>query len=151
VLVRTISHIFSPALDAALMAFKARYPDVELVLETAHSERIIESAHERKSPRWRWVSMNSRTPICATNCCCGERQPVYCGRTHELFGRTIDDPASWPTIPSWCSAVVNPWRCGIFAPATASVSGLVATPTTCNEAGWLIGLGIASATYRNPW
>jgi DNA-binding transcriptional LysR family regulator len=43
VLLKTISHVFSPALDAGIVAFKSRYPAVELVLETAPWEHIVES------------------------------------------------------------------------------------------------------------
>jgi DNA-binding transcriptional LysR family regulator len=92
VLLKTISHVFSPALDAGLVAFKSRYPTVELVLETAPWDHIVNSLLSGDSA----VGVGfDETPQAELRhaLLTRERLQLYCGPTHPLFGRTVDDPA----------------------------------------------------------
>lgn len=149
VLVRTISHIFSPALDAGLMAFKARYPDVELVLETDHSERIVASLMSGESSVA--VGFDERPHSDLRHVLLlRERQPVYCGRTHELFGRTINDPRDLAHYPFVVFSNGEPSALRDFRNRYGLGQRIGGNADNMYEAGWLIGLGIGIGNLPEP-
>ncbi len=149
VLVRTISHVFSPALDAGLIAFKARYPDVELVLETAHSERIVESLMSGESSVAVGFDEQPHSGL-RHALLLRERQPVYCGRTHELFGRTVEDPRELADHPFVVFSSGEPVVLRNFRTRYGLGQRIGGNADNMFEAGWLIGLGIGIGNLPEP-
>lgn len=149
VLVRTISHIFSPALDAGLMAFKARCPDVELVIETAHSDRIVESLLSGESSVAVGVDEQPHADL-RRELLLRERQPVYCGRTHELFGRIVDDPRDLADYPFVLFGNGEPSVLRDFRNRYGLGQRIGGNADNMYEAGWLIGLGVGIGNLPEP-
>jgi DNA-binding transcriptional LysR family regulator len=149
VLLKTISHVLSPALDAGVVAFKARYPDVELVLETAPCELIVESLlsgevavavgfDDARRPELRHITLMQ------------ERQQLYCGPTHRLFGQTVTDPSSLALEPFVAFSDGEPPALRQFRERHGLGQRLSGNADSVFEASWLISLGIGIGALPEP-
>jgi DNA-binding transcriptional LysR family regulator len=149
VLLKTISHVLSPALDAGVVAFKARYPHVELVLETAPCELIVESLlsgevavavgfDDALRPELRHVALMR------------ERQQLYCGPTHRLFGQTITDPSSLAQEPFVAFSDGEPPGLRVFRERHGLGQRISGNADSVFEASWLISLGIGIGALPEP-
>jgi DNA-binding transcriptional LysR family regulator len=149
VLLKTISHVYSPALDAGLVAFKARYPTVELVLETAPWEHIVNSLlsgdsavgvgfDETPQPELRHAQLTR------------ERLQLYCGPTHPLFGRTIDDPTILADESFVGFSDGEPQALRDFRVRYGLGQRTGGIADNVYEACWLIGLGIGIGILPEP-
>lgn len=149
VLLKTISHVFSPALDAGLIAFKSRYPAVELVLETAPWEHIVDSLmsgdsavgigfDEMRRPELRHAHLTR------------ERLQLYCGPAHPLCGRTIHDPTTLgdESFVGYSDGEPQALRDFRVRYGLGQRTGGIAD--NVYEAGWLIGLGIGIGVLPEP-
>jgi DNA-binding transcriptional LysR family regulator len=136
-------------LDAGIVAFKSRDPAVELVLETAPWEHIVESLMSGDSA----VGIGfdePMQPVLRHALLTRERMQLYCGPAHPLVGKTIDTPVSLadeafvgfsdgepPTLRAFRAQYGLGQRVGGFA-------------DNVYEACWLIGLGIGIGMLPEP-
>jgi DNA-binding transcriptional LysR family regulator len=149
VLLKTISHVLSPALDAGVVAFKSRYPHVELVLETGPCEIIVESLlsgdvavavgfDDALRPELRHVTLMQ------------ERQQLYCGPTHKLYGQTVTDPSTLAFEPFVAFSDGEPPALRAFRERYGLGQRLSGHADSVFEASWLISLGIGIGALPEP-
>ena len=93
IFLKTISRVTSPALDAGITSFKARYPDVELILETGHGDQIIDQLLSGDLAMAIGFDDANRAEL-RHALLLSESQQLYCGPTHPLFGKCFLDPAA---------------------------------------------------------
>jgi DNA-binding transcriptional LysR family regulator len=149
VLLKTISHVFSPALDAGLVAFKARYPAVELVLETAPWEHIVESLISGDSAVGIGFDEGRQAEL-RHALLTRERLQLYCGRNHPLFGRTITNPAILADEPFVGFSDGEPPTLRAFRARHGLGQRIGGIADNVHEACWLIGLGIGIGILPEP-
>jgi DNA-binding transcriptional LysR family regulator len=141
--------VVSPALDAGLVAFKARYPAVELVLESAPWDQIIDAVlsldaavavgfDEDPRPELHHVTLMR------------ERLQLYCGPNHALFGRSADDPAALADENFITFSDGEPPALREFRQCYGLGSRIGGVADNIYEASWLIGLGIGIGHLPEP-
>jgi DNA-binding transcriptional LysR family regulator len=149
VLLKTISHVLSPALDAGVVAFKTRYPHVELVLETGPCEDIVDALlsgevavavgfDDALRPELRHIKLME------------ERQQLYCGPTHRLYGQTVADPTMLASEPFIAFSDGEPPALRAFRDRHGLGRRVSGNADTVFEASWLISLGIGIGALPEP-
>ncbi len=149
VLLKTISHVFSPALDAGLVAFKSRYPTVELVLETAPWDHIVTSLMSGDSAVGVGFDETPHQELHHAHLA-RERLQLYCGPTHPLFGRTIDDPTLLADQSFVGFSDGEPQALRDFRTRYGIGQRTGGIADNVYEACWLIGLGIGVGILPEP-
>lgn len=149
VLVKSISHVFSPALDAGIIAFKRRYPEVELILETAPWEDIVASLLSGDSAVAIGFDEVNR-PELRHALLTRETMQIYCGPSHHLHGKQIADPAQLADEPFIAFSDGEPpaWR--DFRERYRIGRKISGNADNVYEAWWLIGLGIGIGMLPEP-
>ncbi|MBW8743912.1 MAG: LysR family transcriptional regulator [Sphingomonas sp.] len=149
VLVKSISHVFSPALDAGIIAFKNRYPEVELILETAPWEDILTSLISGDSAVAIGFDEVNRTEL-RHALLTREKMQIYCGPSHHLHGKRIGDPAELADEPFIAFSDGEPpaWRS--FRERHQIGRKISGNADNVYEAWWLIGLGIGIGMLPEP-
>jgi DNA-binding transcriptional LysR family regulator len=88
-----ISNVVSPALDRALAAFHARYPEVDFVIEVdtwdAIGRALLRGEADIGVAPARFQHAQLRYDLLSH-----EVQRPYCGRGHPLYGRRVANPAA---------------------------------------------------------
>ena len=149
VLLKTISHVTCPALDAGLVAFKRQHPDVELVLETAPWKHIVTSLLKGDSAVA--VGFDDRPqPELEHALLMRERLQLYCGRSHPLYGRTVADPAELAGEPFVAFNDGEPPALKAFRAEHGLGERLGGIADNVYEAAWLIGLGVGIGCLPEP-
>lgn len=85
--IQLVTHAVLPALDRALAALSQRHPGVSVRIEVANSHEIVRSVSQKLSPFGLCLLPN---PLAGLNCRLLMREEfgVFCGRGHDLHGRT---------------------------------------------------------------
>jgi DNA-binding transcriptional LysR family regulator len=149
VFLKTISCVMSPALDAGVAAFKARYPDVELVLETGHAEPIVESLLSGDVAIAVGFDEALR-PELGHALLMRERQRLYCAPGHKFYGQTVTDPTLLESEQFVAISEGEPpaWRA--FRERYGLGRRISGLADNVFEAAWLIGLGIGIGHLPEP-
>lgn len=149
VLVKSISHVFSATLDAGIVAFKQRYPEVELILETAPWEDIVASLLSGDSAVAIGFDEVNRAEL-RHALLTREKMQIYCGPSHHLHGKQIDDPAALADEPFIAFSDGEPpaWR--NFRERHRIGRRISGNADNVYEAWWLIGLGIGIGMLPEP-
>ena len=149
VLVRSISHVFSPALDAGIIAFKQRYPGVELIIETAPWEAIVGSLLSGESAVAIGFDESRRAEL-RHALLAREKMQIYCGPTHRLWGRQFRDPAELADEPFIAFSDGEPpaWR--NFRERHRIGRNISGNADNMYEAWWLISLGLGIGMLPEP-
>ncbi len=149
VYLKTLSCVMSPALDAGVSAFKRRYPNVELILETGHADRIVESLLSGDVS----IAVGFDEDLCPElghALLMKERQQLYCAPGHRLYGQTVTDLGLLETEPFVAFSEGEPPALRTFRKrygVGCHISGLA---DNVFEAAWLIALGIGIGHLPEP-
>ena len=149
VLVRSISHVFSPALDAGIIGFKNRYPEVELILETAPWADIVASLLSGDSAVAVGFDEINRAELHHA-LLTRERMQIYCGPSHPLHGVRIENPDELADEPFIAFSDGEPpaWR--QFRERHGLGRRISGNADNVYEAWWLISLGIGIGMLPEP-
>jgi DNA-binding transcriptional LysR family regulator len=149
VFLKTLSCVMSPALDAAISEFKSRYPKVELILETGHADRIVESLLSGDAS----IAVGFDEDLCPElghALLMKERQQLYCAPGHRLYGQTVSDFGILEAESFVALSEGEPPALRLFRKrygVDCHISGLA---DTVFEAAWLISLGIGIGHLPEP-
>ncbi len=149
VTVMTVSHVFSPALDAGVTGFKKRYPDVELHFEAA-AWRDIVGALARGDAMLGIGFDETRRPEIDYELLTTEATQLYCGPGHMLYGRTIEDPANVAGEAFVAFGEGEPPALTSFRRSHGFGTRLSGMADSVHEAAWMIGLGLGIGLLPVP-
>ena len=96
--VKSISQVVAGPLDAGIVAFKQRYPEIELILETGAWKDIVDALIEGDASVAVGFDEEGRRDLNHA-LLTRERMQLYCGPSHPLFGSTFEDPADLADQP----------------------------------------------------
>ncbi|MCJ2179989.1 LysR family transcriptional regulator [Novosphingobium album (ex Hu et al. 2023)] len=149
VLVKTISHVASAALDAGLLNFRERYPDVELMLETAPWEDISQALVEGQLAVGVGFD-DAQHPALQRTVLTYENMQIYCARSHPLAERVIDNPADLAGEPFIAYSAGEPAALKAFRERHRLGEHVVGFANTVHDAAWLISLGVGIGMLPEP-
>ncbi len=149
VLLKTISHVYAPGLDAGLVAFKANHPGVELVVESAPSQHIVESLLNGETAVAIGFDEVPR-PELSHALLTRERLQLYCGPSHKLAGRRIADVTELADEPFIAFSEGEPPALLAFRARHGLGRRAGGFADNVFEASWLIGLGIGIGILPEP-
>ena len=149
VILKTISHVSSSALDAGLRSFRERHPKVDLVLETAPWEHISKALvagelavgvgfDDARHPALRRVPLTY------------EYIQLYCGKTHPLAAQKISDVAELADYPFVAFSEGEPNALRAFRERHNLGQRVVGFANTVHDASWLISLGVGIGMLPEP-
>lgn len=149
VLLRSISHVFAPALDAGLVAFRARYPEVELILETAPWQDVVTSLLDGGTAVGVSFDEGDHAELRHAGLA-RERMQLYCGPSHRLHGATVTDPSTLIEEPFIAFSDGEPpgWRS--FRERHRLGQVISGNADNVYEAWWLTSLGLGIGTLPEP-
>ena len=149
VLLKTISHVASSALDAGLRNFRQQYPQVDLVLETApweHISKALISGELAIGVGFDDVQHATlrRAPLTF------EYIQLYCAASHPLAKRAIEDPGELADQPFVAFSEGEPAALRSFRERHGLGQHVVGFVNTIHDASWLISLGVGIGMLPEP-
>lgn len=149
VLVKTISHVASASLDAGLLAFRAEYPNVELMVETAPWEDISRGLLEGNLAIG--VGFDDiQHPALQRTVLTYENIQIYCAKSHPLASRIVEDPAELSDEAFVAYSAGEPAALRAFRERHDLGRRVVGFANTVHDAAWLIGLGVGIGMLPEP-
>lgn len=91
--IRAVSGVVSPELDATLEAMHRRHPRIRLHIEIAPHRQMVEALQKGSAGACISFDTAPRTDLMYEPLM-RERQQLYCGRSHPLYGSHITNPES---------------------------------------------------------
>jgi len=149
VLLQNISYIFSQALDDSLASFKTLYPSVELVLEAAPWEDIIQALLRGEISVAVGFDEDHHADLCHA-LLTRERLQLYCGPGHKLFGCTVTDPSSLAEESFIAISDGEPPTWKKFRERYGLGRRIGGLADNVYDASWLIGLNIGIGNLPEP-
>ncbi|MCJ2182878.1 LysR family transcriptional regulator [Novosphingobium sp. 1949] len=149
VLVKTISHVASAALDAGLLDFRERHPDVELMLETAPWEDIAQALLEGQLAVGVGFD-DAQHPALQRAVLTYENIQIYCAKSHPLASRTIDTPSDLANEPFIAFSAGEPAALKAFRERHGLGERIVGFANTVHDAAWLVSLGVGIGMLPEP-
>ena len=149
VLLRSIAHVFSPALDVGVVKFKARYPHVELILETAPWGDIVTSLINGDTAIAVGFDDDERSEL-RHALLARERMQLYCGQSHRLYGINVSDPSELAEEPFIVFSEGEPPEWRAFRDRYQLGHRISGNADNVYEALWLTSLGIGIGMLPEP-
>jgi DNA-binding transcriptional LysR family regulator len=147
--VKTVSHVFSPALDEGVIGFKVRHPNVELSFETAPWRGVIQALTSGDA----MVGIgfdDLRRPEIDCDLLTVEPVQVYCGPSHPLHGTTLKTLAAIVDEPFVTFSDGEPPALAAFRQKHGIGHRISGVADSIYEASWMIGLGIGIGLLPTP-
>jgi DNA-binding transcriptional LysR family regulator len=141
--------VISPALDAGVAAFRARHPNVELVLETGSGPQIVEALLSGDVAVGVGFDEEMR-PELEHALLVHERQLLYCGPNHALAGTSVNDPCELQKEAFVLLSVGEPAVMRDFREKYRLGRRIGGLADNMYEAAWLISLGVGVGHLPEP-
>ncbi len=149
VVLKTISHVSSSALDKGLRVFRERYAEVDLILETAPWEHISKALMAGELAVGVGFD-DARHPALLRASLTYEYIQLYCARTHPLAERKITDLTDLADHPFVAFSEGEPDALRAFRERHNLGQRVVGFANTIHDASWLISLGVGIGMLPEP-
>jgi DNA-binding transcriptional LysR family regulator len=147
--VKTVSHVYSTALDNAVIAFKARHPAVELSFAAGPWPRVLGSVANGEAMVG--ISFVDRQQLGFTyELLTSEVVQLYCGVSHPLFGETVTE---FTRLSEFSFIEFNegePPSMVRFRTENGIGRRICGVADSLHEAVWMVGLGLGVSFLPEP-